>query len=175
MPHRTSPRPRNGRAVLLAVASLAVVLTAAPPAAAQQIRQQGGAALDEDQVLAFAQCMRENGYAEFPDPEPDGGLRIRVDPSSAPRFQAAQEACRDLSPISEPPGPPSPEQIELLVGLAQCLRDNGLADFPDPNPQGAFSIGGLGVDPGSAQWQAAFQSCVQDNADFQSVPIAIAP
>ena len=174
MMHAPSHRGRSALSLRLAVASLVVVLTTAPHAAAQQIRRQGGAALDEDQVLAFAQCMRENGYAEFPDPEPDGRMMIRVDPSSAPRFQAAQEACRDLSPIGEASGPPSPEQIEQLVGLAQCLRDNGLADFPDPSPQGAFSIGGLGLDPGSAQWQAAFQYCVQDNADFQGVPIAIA-
>jgi hypothetical protein len=59
----------------------------------------------EDQLLAFAACVRENGY-DMPDPDfsnttpgqgggggPFGGLD-RTDPA----FQAAAEACSDLLP-----------------------------------------------------------------------------
>ena len=43
----------------------------------------------QDAALAYAQCMRDNGYAEFPDPTPDGGIRFLIEPESAPRFEKA--------------------------------------------------------------------------------------
>jgi hypothetical protein len=53
--------------------------------------------------LEFAQCMRDNGVKDFPDPARDGPLidTTRI-PSAAgrgalsiPGFQAAMEKCRD--------------------------------------------------------------------------------
>ena len=55
--------------------------------------------------LAFAQCMRDNGIEDFPDPARDGPLidTNRI-PSAAgrgaldiPGFQAAMEACGDAA------------------------------------------------------------------------------
>jgi Pectinacetylesterase len=53
----------------------------------------------EPDLLDFAQCMRDNGIAEFPDPGPDGLLidGLDIDPASA-QFKAAEEACADLMP-----------------------------------------------------------------------------
>jgi hypothetical protein len=60
----------------------------------------------KDAMLAFAQCMRDNGV-DMPDPQfqsggavmigpgPDGGSGPKLDPES-PVFQAAEDACRDL-------------------------------------------------------------------------------
>ena len=61
----------------------------------------------QDQMLAFAQCMRDNGV-DMPDPEfsEDGGVTIfggpgdegraiEIDPSD-PTFQEAQEACNEI-------------------------------------------------------------------------------
>jgi len=56
----------------------------------------------QDQMLAFSQCMRDNGI-DYPDPEfsDDGGVTIiggegfAMDPSD-PAFQAAQEACQEI-------------------------------------------------------------------------------
>jgi hypothetical protein len=57
----------------------------------------------QEDALAFARCMRENGVQDFPDPTEDGPLidTTRI-PSAAgrgareiPGFQAAQDACRD--------------------------------------------------------------------------------
>ena len=48
------------------------------------------------QMRAFSKCMRAHGLAKFPDPSPDGGIRLDagsgLDPRS-PQFQAAQKAC----------------------------------------------------------------------------------
>ncbi len=55
-------------------------------------------------ALAHSRCMREHGI-DFPDPTfgEDGGVQMRIrkgsgiDPES-PKFQEAQEACRDEMP-----------------------------------------------------------------------------
>jgi hypothetical protein len=51
----------------------------------------------QNQILAFAACMRDNGVPDFPDPQ--GGLFTGggVDPNS-PEFQSAMAACRNLLP-----------------------------------------------------------------------------
>ena len=62
-----------------------------------------------DQMLEFAQCMRDNGI-DFPDPVFEGGgvtMQVGgpdgegIDPSSD-EFQAAQEACAELMPERAP-------------------------------------------------------------------------
>lgn len=58
----------------------------------------------QDQMLAFAQCMRDNGI-DYPDPEftADGGITMSIGPGeeggidpSDPGFQEAQEACQEI-------------------------------------------------------------------------------
>ncbi|MDZ4861362.1 MAG: pectin acetylesterase-family hydrolase, partial [Candidatus Hydrogenedentes bacterium] len=52
-----------------------------------------------DEMRAFAQCMRDHGIANFPDPTNDG-INLNgtgVDPES-PEFQAAKKACEALLP-----------------------------------------------------------------------------
>lgn len=54
-----------------------------------------------EQQRAISRCMRENGVPGFPDPEPNGRIRIQggsgLDPSD-PSFQAAQVKCDALGP-----------------------------------------------------------------------------
>jgi hypothetical protein len=91
------------------------------------------------QGMKFAECMRDNGVSEFPDPDASGGLTIdgvlngsSLDPSSA-AWQNAIAACEDL----QPPGFTGDEEVtteeqETRLEFAQCMRDNGVKDFPDP-------------------------------------------
>lgn len=48
-------------------------------------------------VVNFAACMRKNGVPDFPDPTPDGKIRVGmggVGPNTnTPQFQAAREIC----------------------------------------------------------------------------------
>lgn len=54
-------------------------------------------------MRAFSKCMRDKGVSAFPDPQPDGGMKIKegkgteMDPGS-PTFKSAQKACAKLSP-----------------------------------------------------------------------------
>jgi hypothetical protein len=99
-------------------------------------------ATDRDKATKFAECMRDNGVAEFPDPDASGGLTIdgvvndsKLD-TSTPEWTTAIAACRDLQPSGFTGQERSPEQQEAALEFAQCMRDNGVEDFPDPTPDG---------------------------------------
>jgi hypothetical protein len=116
-----------------------------------------------DRGVRYAECMRENGVPDFPDPV-NGRLTLRageggLNPDS-PEFQAAQEACRDLAPQGGGARQGGELRAQALE-FAKCIRENGVPDFPDPQ----FSGGGVrmrlpqGVDQNSPQFQAAQQAC----------------
>lgn len=113
----------------------------------------------EDAELAYAQCMRDNGYTEFPDPTPDGGIRFQITPDSAPRFEKAANACRDLAPEGMRDEDVTAEQMDALLKLAQCVRDNGVPEFPDPTARGNFDLGSTRLGPGDQRLEAAMAVC----------------
>jgi hypothetical protein len=56
-------------------------------------------AKQKDSALKYSKCMRDHGVKDFPDPNADGGLQIRVQPGSdlspdSPVFKAADAACQ---------------------------------------------------------------------------------
>jgi hypothetical protein len=95
----------------------------------------------QGKAARFAECMRENGVSEFPDPDASGQLTIdgvvngsSIDPD-APAFEHAMDACKDLQPPGfTGGGERSSDQQEAALEFAQCIRENGVADFPDPAP-----------------------------------------
>jgi hypothetical protein len=102
----------------------------------------GSDATNRDQAAKFAECMRKNGVREFPDPDASGDLTIdriangsSLDTSTA-AFKQAISACRDLEPPGFTGARRSPEQQQAALKFAQCFRDNGVKDFPDPTPDG---------------------------------------
>jgi hypothetical protein len=102
----------------------------------------GNNATNRDQAVKFAECMRENGVREFPDPDASGALTIdaiangsSLDTSTA-AFKQAIRVCKDLEPPGFTGDKRSPEQQKAALKFAQCIRDNGVKDFPDPAPDG---------------------------------------
>lgn len=49
---------------------------------------------------------------------------------------------------------------QKALKLSECMRANGVPNFPDPNGQGA--IQGSGIDPNSREFQNAQQKCAKD-------------
>ncbi len=93
-----------------------------------------------DQAVKFAECMRANGVKNFPDPSASGDFAIDtvanrsgVDTNSAV-FTQARSACKDLEPSGFTGHKRTPEQQQAALKFAQCIRDNGVKDFPDPAP-----------------------------------------
>jgi hypothetical protein len=157
---------------LAALALVALLSAGCSNAAARTGTSSSGGttnATDRDQALKFAECMRRNGVREFPDPDASGTLTIdgvanrsSLDTSSA-AFKQAIAACRDLQPAGFTGHKRTAQEQENALKFAQCIRDNGVKDFPDPAPDGplvdtsrmpgnpaARSIPGL---------QAAMQKC----------------
>ena len=126
-------------------------------------------ATNRDQAVKFAECMRKNGVREFPDPDASGDLTIdriangsSVDTNSA-AFKQAISACKDLQPPGFTGGKRSPEQQQAALKFAQCIRDNGVKDFPDPTADGPLidttRIPSSGTQGGMNILHAAMQKC----------------
>ncbi len=55
-----------------------------------------------------------------------------------------------------PAGDPDP--FKALQALAQCMRDNGIAEYPDPTENG-INLNGTGIDVSTPEFQAARKIC----------------
>ena len=130
---------------LAALAMLAVVVAGCSNAPAGTTSSNSTASIHE-KAVKFAECMRANGVSAFPDPNASGGLTIdgiangsSVDTSSA-AFEQALSACKDLEPPGFTGTKVTPQQRTARLEFAQCVRDNGVPDFPDPTPNGPLGL-----------------------------------
>ena len=85
----------------------------------------------QEKAVKFAECMRANGVSDFPDPNASGEFVYGVSVSPAV-FKQAVDACKDLQPPGTLSAKRSPEQQKEGLTFAQCIRENGVRDFPDP-------------------------------------------
>jgi hypothetical protein len=99
-------------------------------------------AANAQKSVKFAECMRNNGVSQFPDPGASGKLTIdavangsSLDTSS-PAFNQAISACKHLEPAGFMGTKRSSQQQQAALRFAQCIRANGVPDFPDPIPNG---------------------------------------
>jgi hypothetical protein len=144
-------RPAALSAALTLLAVLAVGLTACtsgpnvPPSAN----------LDDQQALSigrrFAQCAREHGYPNLPDPEvQDGRLvwpaegpelkeQIRTIMEQAPECKAIMDESMSLTD-GRGNQTPGAEDLVKLQAFAKCMREQGIDGFPDPKPDGTFPL-----------------------------------
>ncbi|MDR3083353.1 MAG: hypothetical protein LBV60_20950, partial [Streptomyces sp.] len=92
-----------------------------------------GSLSDKDKREAgvkFARCMRENGV-DMEDPQPGKPMRVMGDGSTD--LNKAMQACRKYMPQGGPGSPGSdPKAQEQMRKYAQCMRKNGVENFPDP-------------------------------------------
>ena len=121
---------------LIALAMFAVVLAGCSNATSSTGNTTGTGG----NALEFSQCMRANGLSAFPDPDASGALTIdgvvngsSLDPNSA-AWKQAMSACKYLEPagFTGGNGTVTPQQHQARLKFAQCIRDNGVPDFPDP-------------------------------------------
>jgi hypothetical protein len=94
-------------------------------------------------VRQLLQCVRSHGDPAFPDPDigQDGIPRWPAD--THPPSQQAQQACGsiyDRLPKPAATHPPTAADLAQERQFAQCMRQNGLANWPDPNADGSFSL-----------------------------------
>ncbi|MFC4534243.1 hypothetical protein [Sphaerisporangium dianthi] len=140
------------RFLVVCLLPLLLVATAActAPADGKGVASAGGSAEPSataslsllDQGIRWARCMREHGVPQ-PDPVVTNGDGVRYegltkDAVDGSVLKKAQEACEKLRPVL-------PADVrEMKQGLsrlfARCMREQGVEDFPDPEPDGRFVI-----------------------------------
>jgi hypothetical protein len=87
-----------------------------------------------ESVRKFGACLREAGF-DITDPDSRGRFDVKDKnrAKSDPAFPAAMEKCQGL--LTQQPDElrqRPPEEVEQAREYAQCMRDNGAPDYPDP-------------------------------------------
>jgi hypothetical protein len=137
-------------------------------------------ATNRDKAVKFAECMRDNGVSDFPDPDASGRLTIdgvvngsSLEPST-PAWKEAIGACEDLEPPGFTGHKRSAEEQEHALEFAQCIRDNGVEDFPDPDPNAPLvdtnRIPSSATPGGMTILNAAMRKCRDDSAQAGARP-----
>jgi hypothetical protein len=124
---------------------------------------------NHEKAMKFAQCMRDNGIGEFPDPPASGELTIDAIANgssldtSTPAFKQAISACKDFEPPGFTGHKRDAHQQKNALAFAQCIRDHGVKDFPDPTPDSPLvdtnHIPSAATDGGMAILNAAMRKC----------------
>ena len=121
------------------------------------------------QAVRFSDCMRSHGIGDFPDPDASGQLTIdgiandsSIDTNSA-AFTQALTACKSLEPAGFTGNTRSAQQQAGALQFAQCVRDHGVKDFPDPSPDAPLidtnRIPSAASSTGMSILNAALQKC----------------
>ena len=130
-------RTRRPPAALALIATITLI-SACGSSAPAPTGTANNTVANAQEAVKFAECMRGNGVSDFPDPGASGRVTIdgvangsSVDPST-PAFKQAISACKNLEPAGFTGGPRSSAQQSAALKFAQCIRANGVKDFPDP-------------------------------------------
>jgi hypothetical protein len=112
----------------------------------------------------FGKCMRDAGFAWYPDEDDSGNLS--ADPPAGAdvdeqKLQAAKETCAKKMTNGSQGAPPvaSAEDIAKAKEFAKCMRDNGLPKVPDPDANGVIDFRKAGVHDGTPEWNKAMDAC----------------
>jgi hypothetical protein len=158
------------------VCGLALSACGADEPAAQD-REQA----NRDAMLAYTQCMREQGI-DMPDPEPgQQGIRLMAPEGVSPEeMEKAEQACRKHLDEIKPPELSEEQQKEFqeaALAHARCMREHGI-DMPDPTfgEDGRAEIrverrgdGAQGPAPGDPKFEKAQEAC-RDKLPFGGEP-----
>ena len=155
--------------VALALITMAAVISGCGSSGSASTDSSNTTAANVQNAVKFAECMRHNGVSQFPDPSASGKLTIdavangsSID-TSTPAFNHAITACKDLEPAGFTGAKRSSQQQQAGLRFAQCIRENGVKDFPDPLPNGPLvdtnRIPSSSEPGGMSMLNAAMQKC----------------
>ncbi|MEU8138935.1 hypothetical protein [Streptodolium elevatio] len=164
---RSRPRPA-ARALLAALPVAAALLVGACSSddgkgSEQAAQSPAGAAAglsDDERNVKYAECLRENGL-DVADPPPGQNVQLQIDRSKTDKAMVAeaQENCRPFSPPQSGAGSGGQDNASGQQ-FAACMRENGVEEFPDPDPN---------------QRGVRMSAEVQQDPDFQSAVATCQP
>lgn len=115
-----------------------------------------------------AQCVRDHGQSTFPDPSIDSSGHAHFPPGTQDPPQSVMDACQHILnqlPASErQPVSGSQNDPAMMLRFAQCMREHGISDWPDPDSSGAFHFppslaGNLKTGPRWQSIRSAWTAC----------------
>jgi hypothetical protein len=110
----------QGSGVATAGSSAATTTPSGPPPASdtqQRLRQ-------------YAACLRQHGVQV---PDPDQGKSVQLSQTNQPQVKAAAQACQQYA-VGTDNGAKSSAGIAQERTYAACMRQHGVTNFPDPDP-----------------------------------------
>ena len=132
---RRTPRPLAALAMVAMVAVISAGCGSNAPSETGTASSSGTGGdktlTAQEKAVKFAECMRANGVPHFPDPDPKGDTNFGVDVTREVWLKAI-DACKAFKPPGALSSKRSPKEQSASLRFAQCVRDNGVKDFPDP-------------------------------------------
>jgi hypothetical protein len=113
-----------------------------PTGTSRQTADQNRARLGHE----LAQCLRSHGSPQIADPTLTGHGELSWGAQQvlvrAAMHAGGRRACRAQAQAvqDEAAKPPTPAELHGLVLFAQCMREKGAPDWPDPRPDGTFPL-----------------------------------
>lgn len=174
---QTTQKSRTGRwrwaALVAAVVVLGVGFAAlggafadgSPKASPDPSSASDSSAWSTTRLLAHAECMRDHGVTNYPEPGGDSS-GFSVADSDSPTYQSAQEKCQSLAPGAVKTQATS-QQITKALQTASCMRDHGVTNFPDPVVTSTLPT------PGSPSSGTAQYSYMYSNGILFKIPSSV--
>jgi hypothetical protein len=125
-------------------------------------------------VRAVVQCMRSNGMPNLPDPQIDANGQVKFPQGTPEPSESVLRACKSVIDRLPPSARGEREQnsadMPALLRFGRCMREHGVADFPDPRADGIFYLAGTNArreiygtgrskQPPSPRASAAMEAC----------------
>jgi hypothetical protein len=171
---------RRLASAVLAAAAIALCSaacsTAAPAAQASPTPSRDNVQRELAIKKRFAQCGRDHGYPALRDPVIENGevhfpavpgmtKEKMIAVGNIPECRRILNEMPSLSDRNRSNPPADPARMRQVRQYAQCLRKNGVPEFPDPKPDGSFPISGTPLEaeikPPSQRMEAARKACVK--------------
>lgn len=144
----------------------------------QELSEEELLRLRDEAFVDFSRCIRDEGFPDFPDIDSsqivdqasflaamqDAGVSF-TQPGLAPALQTCASVFSELIALApqQDTNVQQVEQEENAVAFSQCMRDQGLDDFPDPDFGQYPNTGFPGQGDGSGatpEIQAALRVCL---------------
>ncbi len=89
----------------------------------------------------LVQCARTHGDPTLPDPTLDSQGRATWPRGTQKPSAATIQACQSIyNRLPAAARGDAPVDIQMAIRFAHCMRDHGLSDWPDPNPDGSYPL-----------------------------------
>ena len=123
-------------------------------------------------LVEWASCMRRHGDPNQPDPAIDahGGINISIPGIAGTAASLSNAVHNGTAPCNEYRAAASaalragatdltPPNQTALVSYSQCMRTNGIPNYPDPGTGNTLNLQAAGIDPNSPFFVRANNVC----------------